>query len=447
MKTPMKLAAGAVSAVMVSAALVLGGSATGAVAVSGVPCYGTTPCTDTFSVTGAPEFWTVPAGVGTIQLVVAAGSGGDGRGNAGGAGGHVTAEVQLDPGDRLALMVGDQGHAGSTGVLPAYGGGGSLGNGDQYGGHGGGGSFVFLEVDGHWEPLLIAGGGGGGGRAVDEAAAGEHLGGNGGFSGSGADADGATSTHTAGATTTAAGYVGGHVASFDGSQFTPGKGQDGNDWSGGGGGYYGGAAAGAFFSSGAGGGSGYAANGVTVTHEEPHTGPGSISVTYDASNGSDLSLSVASGPHVVGQPIELTGVVTQYDTRGSEGGLSFMADFETYTYVTPRRQLTVDSGTGPFTGTGVNHFTPREPGTYRFWAYYQSTDHSHGNATSAYVTVEVFAAPVAPPPTQPAETVDELANTGASGSFGPFAAGGGALGALLLGAGAILIARLRYRTR
>ena len=106
--------------------------------------------------------------------------GGGTNGRPGGKGARLQAYVLLQAGDKLAVVVGQQGGAG---VNKSY-----LGL-DYYSGGGGGGGTFFVKVGGSLAPvltpLLIAGGGGGAGKNSDGAPG--HLSPKGDFYGSGGD--------------------------------------------------------------------------------------------------------------------------------------------------------------------------------------------------------------------------------------------------------------------
>lgn len=65
-------------------------------------------CTVTFSLTGTPQYFTVPAGVASLTATVAGGSGG-GLGASPGPGGVVVARVPVTPGAVLTVVVGGRG--------------------------------------------------------------------------------------------------------------------------------------------------------------------------------------------------------------------------------------------------------------------------------------------------------------------------------------------------
>lgn len=123
--------------------------------------------------------WTVPEGVSKICFSVLGGGGGRSYLSymQGGAGGIITGELMVTPGQQLTLVVA-AGGIGSPG-LPATGGGGYGDGGsvlapetetingglNSYAASGGGGSAILLGAGGSATPLVVAGGGGGGGFA------------------------------------------------------------------------------------------------------------------------------------------------------------------------------------------------------------------------------------------------------------------------------------------
>ncbi len=93
-----------------------------------------------FNVNGGIQFWTVPQ-TGTYRIEVWGAQGGNG-GAAGGLGARMRGDFALQQGEKLKILVGQQG------------------SNANYGG-GGGGSYVFRETGN--AALIVAGGGGGGG--------------------------------------------------------------------------------------------------------------------------------------------------------------------------------------------------------------------------------------------------------------------------------------------
>jgi hypothetical protein len=146
----------------------------------------TTTCT--FSYTGAPEAWVVPAGVTSAVFDVYGAQGGSlpagtssssmlpFPGGSGGKGGHVQATLALNPGETLNMRVGG---AGQNGAVVAFSNnnsgtaaGGFNGGGTNtfacncpfvLGGAGGGSTDVRTSGDALGDRLLVAGGGGGAG--------------------------------------------------------------------------------------------------------------------------------------------------------------------------------------------------------------------------------------------------------------------------------------------
>ncbi|MEU4928846.1 hypothetical protein AB0G54_20385 [Streptomyces yokosukanensis] len=200
--------------------------------------------TQRFTYTGADQFATVPAGVTHVEIKVwGAGGGGAGdpgnSGRGGGGGGFSTGTVAVAPGQRLLVVVGQGGQAGSA--ARTYGQGGAGSRSDYPGGSGGGLSGVFRDSLAQAQALVIAGGGGG---ATGTRNPGVGAGGGGGLSGStaGRDArDGSPGTQTAGGV----GGTGGVAPGVAGAALWGGNaGQNAGKFTmsggGGGGGYWGG---------------------------------------------------------------------------------------------------------------------------------------------------------------------------------------------------------------
>lgn len=147
------------------------------------------PPTQTFTYTGAPQSFTVPAGVFAVRVEANGAQGGDGAtgGNAstgglGGLGSRASGVLMVSPGQVLHLFVGGRGGTPTGG----YNGGGT--GGSVNAGGGGGASDVRLGGFGVANRILVAGGGGGGGRAGCET-----VGVNGGNGGGANGANGTTS--------------------------------------------------------------------------------------------------------------------------------------------------------------------------------------------------------------------------------------------------------------
>lgn len=140
----------------------------GITAEAGTTWVNNTSYLNTRGTQGGIILWTVPkTGTYTIDAYGAQG-GTDGLYFvAGGRGARMKGDFSLTEGQKLALVVGQQGRNDG---------------GSQWGGGGGGGSFIW--VDGQTTPLLIAGGGGSGGQGSGVTAGGQ-TGNNGGAGGNG----------------------------------------------------------------------------------------------------------------------------------------------------------------------------------------------------------------------------------------------------------------------
>ncbi|OUJ65333.1 hypothetical protein BXP70_29185, partial [Hymenobacter crusticola] len=202
--------------------------------------------TTTFSYTGAPQQYTVPAGVTRLQ-VTASGAGGGRFGNSTTAaitGGQVQAILTVTPGETLTVVVGGQGKADAVTNEGGYNGGGK-GNGSA--GAGGGATELRRATSvgstGDYltarNALIVAGGAGGNDQNAIGGAGGNPTGKNG-------TVAAGDSQPGLGATQTAPGN--GAVAA------TTNQGGEGSFAGGGGGGYY--AGGGGVAGSGAGGGGG-----------------------------------------------------------------------------------------------------------------------------------------------------------------------------------------------
>lgn len=93
-----------------------------------------------FNYTGSVQYYTVPAGVTSIQIETSGGQGGSGNGGSGGLGSTMIGTFSVSPGDILDVVVGEAGA--------------------QWGNSGGGGAGSGVIFSG--TPLIVAGGGGGG---------------------------------------------------------------------------------------------------------------------------------------------------------------------------------------------------------------------------------------------------------------------------------------------
>ena len=126
--------------------------------------------TCTYPFTGAPESWTVPAGVtqATFQLVGAPGGRSGGASFAhvnGGRGADRKATLSLSPGADVVITVGGPGGTDGRETAGFNGGGGGRLVGNSFGLAGGGGGATDIRIGGTalTDRVLVAGGGGGGG--------------------------------------------------------------------------------------------------------------------------------------------------------------------------------------------------------------------------------------------------------------------------------------------
>ena len=213
--------------------------------------YAQTSGAVTFGYTGAPQTYTVPAGVTSLAVDARGASGGSGTGvfagQDGGAGARVQTILPVTPGQLLLVLVGGAGNytGGAGAVRGSYNGGGGSG---WTGAAGGGASDVRRSGGTLTDRLVVAAGGGGGGnagRSTQGGAGGAPNGGTGTINNT-ADLDyrygiAGGATQTAGGTNS---YPNNSVANGGWGEGGRG-GYSGNPGGGGGGGYYGGAGGGA----------------------------------------------------------------------------------------------------------------------------------------------------------------------------------------------------------
>lgn len=264
----------------------------------------TEPVLVEFDSVGESTF-TVPEGICAISVMVDGAGGGriDGdSGPTGGGGASLTADLTVEPGEALQVLVGGRGGDGGdaavgVGGIGGGGDGGAPDDPDNVGGAGGGGASSLVGTD-----LLIIAGGGGGAGAFNGSPAG--IGGNAGPAG-GTGEDGGDGNDAAyivtggGGATPSAGGAGGTADGFTSGQAgSAGIGGDGGGGTvnqiemnggggGGGGGYFGGGGGGAVApgegsAGGGGGGSSYGSVPVT-SGERLNTGDGLVVISYDPS--------------------------------------------------------------------------------------------------------------------------------------------------------------------
>jgi hypothetical protein len=280
------------------AGLVAAGEGSGAFAQS-------VQVTETFSFTGAPQTWTVPAGVTQATFDVFGAQGGDSfvtggaTGGKGGLGGEATATVAVVPGQTFQVNVGGRGSDGiSGGAAGGFNGGGNGGaNGTPGPGPSAGGGGASDIRSGTFTPgdrVIVGGGGGGAGGSGCTAPGGDGGAGGGTNGGNGTDGGGgvpgANGLGGGGGTSSGGGIGGaGQAGGTSGANGVSGSGGAGGASScgggggGGGGGFFGGGGGGggSSASGGAGGGSGFGPAGV-VFASGVRSGDGLVTITYVA---------------------------------------------------------------------------------------------------------------------------------------------------------------------
>jgi gliding motility-associated-like protein len=233
-----------------------------------LPSGGGGPASTTFNFTGAPQTFTVPAGVNSVNIEAWGAQGGtaDSPGNNVNSGGYASGDLAVSPGDVLNIYVGGQ----PGGTVGGWNGGGNGFTDSNTGSGGGGASDVRVGGTALTDRVIVAGGGGG------------HAS-NDGFGGFGGGLTGGDWTGWA-----AGGFGGSQIAGGAGGGTSGTNGQlgiggnsgvNGTAGTGGGGGYYGGGGSGQ--RRGAGGGSSFiggVTNGVTIAGE--NQGNGVVIISY-----------------------------------------------------------------------------------------------------------------------------------------------------------------------
>ena len=258
------------------------------------PVAAASSATVTFTYTGGPQTYTVPANTYSVSIDATGAQGGNLGGNrpggptAGGRGARVQATLAVMPGQVLTILVGGAGiTATSDNCCGGYNGGGNGGQSASGFGAGSGGGATDVRVGGTGlvNRVLVAGGGGGNGYDL--------LGGGGGApsgaAGAGSDGAGAGATQTSG-------YALGQGENGLNGRMSPG----------GGGGYYGGFRGdmngydsnGSFHNGGGGGGSSY-------------VGPGGTSaITMTAAvNSGHGALTISPGVRYAAPAISASGII------------------------------------------------------------------------------------------------------------------------------------------
>jgi hypothetical protein len=296
-----------------------------------VPADGPHVVVETFAATGAPQSFTVPAGVTSLHVVATGGAGGDATSDIepstarGGRGAVVEVDLEVTPGDVLSVNVGGEGGSAGTTATSGVGGwnGGGAGGAANLVGAGGGGATDLRTCapdatgcDSLASRLLVAAGGGGAGVSDDASYAGGDAGAR------GTDVDGVrgavlggeAGTAVAGGAGGAAGNdydriseggpgalgVGGVGGGRTGPDYVPGAlaGFEYRGAGGGGGGLYGGGGGGdnRYYGASGGGGSSLVPEGGTLELAEAGTEP-SLTIAYDL--GPVTTVEVAADPTVL----------------------------------------------------------------------------------------------------------------------------------------------------
>ncbi|MBG8556452.1 hypothetical protein I5L79_23095 [Hymenobacter sp. BT594] len=342
---------------------------------------GSFPTTSTtFRLTGAPQTYTVPAGVYHLQADLAGGAGGavvTDQSIGQGLGGRVQAVLSVTPGQVLTIYVGGAGgfyaggyNGGGSNITPDFGGGGA--------------SDIRVNGTTLSDRVLVAGGGGGRTYKANGGAGGGLTGGTG---------QAASDNYGAGTGGTGGSQSGPGAAGAgtyqNGPNAEPGTdnlgGTAGVFGGGGGGGYYGGGGGGYY--SGGGGGSSYAGAGTSnVVHTSGyHLGDGYVKLTpipvaggfsapvLDASNfvnglwtktGQTIHLTQASNNVGIGtsSPTEKLEVVGNAAVSGSTtvGGNALVSGYLGIgTNLPPAQRLTVDGNAAVSGSVGIGNGIPQ----------------------------------------------------------------------------------------
>jgi hypothetical protein len=240
--------------------------------------------TVTFCYTGAPQTWTVPAGVTsvTFDLFGAQGGGSYAARQNGGKGAETKETIAVTPGSTVGIFIGGQGADGTNGTTTAAGGfngGGVGGNSGTSAGGGGGATDIRIGGLTLTNRRMVAAGGGGG--SSSNGGAGGDLTGT-----SGSGCTGTGQVPAGGGTQTGGGAAGQYSSTnavengMAGALGQGGAGANGpaqdQGGGGGGGGYYGGGGGGDY----CGGGGGSSKDPVGIMIPGVRAGSGVLAVTY-----------------------------------------------------------------------------------------------------------------------------------------------------------------------
>ncbi|MDC3352495.1 glycine-rich protein [Crocinitomicaceae bacterium] len=269
----------------------------------------------TFNYTGAVQTYTVPDGVGSIQIEAWGAEGGTGTYGgitpAGGLGGYAIGILEVTPGQILEVYVGGAGDSDGPG---GFNGGGQSGT--SYGAAGGGASDVRIGAYTLDDRVIVAGGGGGAAFGSTPSDGG-HGGGLEGVAGENGD----SFVGGGGGTQVAGGAAGCCYGAATGGTFGAGGGPGDYHNAGGGGGWYGGGSGAG--QAGAGGGSSYI-DGVTdgATTSGVREGHGQIIITVLCS---PITVTVSDDVICLGESFTLegSGLGTISWDGGVENGVPF----------------------------------------------------------------------------------------------------------------------------
>lgn len=277
-----------------------------------------------FNYTGGIQYFTVPAGVSTLEVKVFGAQGGSTTYSQGGLGGYVSAKIPVTSGQILNLFVGEQ----PTAYLGGWNGGGQVSSSGTYSRGGGGASDIRVGGIALSNRVIVAGAGGGAGyyssNTYTGGAGGGLTAGNGtgsNFGSGGSQTSGGSSSHVAGSL-----GIGG-TGYLYGTSYVGG---------GGGGGYYGGGGGYSnccYSASGGGGGSSYTIPTATnVIHTQgANNGHGKIVVKFSKQYCSSTRKKVAAVTNAIPVPTAvhdaiLCGEDAELGVTGSNGKYFWYAD-------------------------------------------------------------------------------------------------------------------------
>ena len=364
--------------------------------------------------------WTVPTGVGSVQIQAIGAAGGGAGGGAGGVGDGVSGAVSSLAGGTQVLD-----------VCVDQGGGGSL----SFGGGGGGASGVSLGSD-FSSPVLVGGGGGGGGGFSNGAgggSAGMPVAGVGGTARGGSGGGGGNNTTAMGGAggsngnPTCNGGAGGQSGpAGPGSGGIGGGGNCFDGGGGGGGGYFGGGggSGSGFGGGGGGGGTDFCAD--SIVSCTVSSGPGTQTMAGAGTGDAQLTITYAltsTGVSAPGSAAPGTAIAAGWISATLSGASSAASGTITFTVFGPQSSPPTDCtsggttvGTAAVSDNGIYHpsagFTPASLGTYWWYASYSGDDGANqpsnsgcGTGITSTVVKDATSASVSAPASGTAGTV------------------------------------------